>query len=103
MPVIVTAVFHPLDGHRSELVSALHATIPAVHDEDGCLLYAIHDAADGTITMIEKWTTPEALKAHADGPAVVALNAAVGPHLAAPTTVTTMTPLEVGQAGKGAL
>jgi quinol monooxygenase YgiN len=96
MPVVVTAVFHPLDGHREQLVSALQEAIPAVHEEDGCLLYAIHDAADGTITMIEKWMSAELLAAHAAGPAVAALDAAVGPHLAQPTTVTTMEPIPAG-------
>jgi quinol monooxygenase YgiN len=103
MPVVVTAVFHPLDGHREQLVSALQEAIPAVHEEDGCLLYAIHDAADGTITMIEKWETSESLQAHADGPAVAQLEKLVGPHVAAPTTVTTMAPIEAGASDRGML
>ena len=103
MPVVVTAVFHPLEGHRDELIGALTATIPGVHEEDGCLLYAIHDASDGTITMLEKWESPEALAAHAAGDAVKALNAAIADHIAAPTTVTTMTPLPAGTEAQGVL
>lgn len=103
MPVIVTAVFHPLDGRRDELVAALRATMPAVHREDGCLLYAIHDADDGTITMIEKWTSRDALGAHATGSAVKDLDSAVRDLLASPTVVTTMDPIPVGDAGRGAL
>lgn len=103
MPVVVTAVFHPLDEHRDQLVAALRQTIPAVHDEEGCMLYAIHDAADGTITMIEKWQSHETLKAHAKGVAVAALDAAVARHLARPTTVTTMEPLGAGSRAKGEL
>jgi quinol monooxygenase YgiN len=103
MPVVVTAVFHPRDGHREQLVDALRATIPAVHEEDGCLLYAIHDAADGTITMLEKWETAESLHAHAGGTAVAALNEAIADHIAAPTTVTTMTPLPAGTEAQGVL
>jgi quinol monooxygenase YgiN len=99
--VIVTAVFHPLDGHRQELIDALRVAIPAVHEEAGCLLYAIHDADDGTITMLEKWESRELLAAHGSGAAVVALNALVGPHLAAPVTVTTMSPLAAGTAAQG--
>jgi quinol monooxygenase YgiN len=101
--VVVTAVFHPVEGHRSELIDALRATVPGVHAEDGCLLYAIHDAEDGTITMIEKWTSAEALAAHAAGTAVAALGEAVAPHIARPTTVTTMTPLPAGTDAQGAL
>ena len=103
MPVVVTAVFHPAEGQREELVEALRATIPAVHEEDGCLLYAIHDASDGTITMIEKWTSAELLDAHSRGEAVAALSAAVDPFVSAPTTVTTMTALEAGTAQQGLL
>ena len=66
MTVVVTAVFHPAEGRTAELIDALRATIPAVHQEQGCRLYAIHHAEDGTITMIENLAartsprTPEA-------------------------------------------
>ncbi|MET3932183.1 putative quinol monooxygenase [Arthrobacter sp. OAP107] len=103
MTVVVTAVFHPRDGKKEQLAKALQESIPAVHAEEGCLLYAIHDAADGTITMIEKWTSPELLGAHAKGPAVAALDAAVDPLIDSPTTVTTMTPINAGTDTQGAL
>ena len=54
MTVIVTAVFYPKPGKKQELAEAMRRGIEAVHTEDGCELYAIHDAEDGTITMIEK-------------------------------------------------
>ncbi|KTS08936.1 putative quinol monooxygenase [Microbacterium testaceum] len=95
-PVVVTAVFTPAEGHDHELRSALAGALPAVHAEEGCLLYAIHDADDGSITMIEKWTSREALDAHAAGPAVVALNEAISGHVAHPPVVTTMTAIPVG-------
>ena len=103
MSVVVTAVFHPVEGRRAELVDALRRSIPAVHDEPGCRLYAIHDAEDGTITMIEKWDSREQLAAHAAGPAVKALDQAVADLIARPTTVTTMTPLPAGTAEQGQL
>ena len=76
MSVVVTAVFHPVPGRTAELIDALRATIPAVHQEEGCRLYAIHDAEDGTITMIEKWDSAEALATHASGAAVEGVRAA---------------------------
>ena len=103
MPVVVTAVFHPSPGRTAELIDALRATIPGVHREEGCLLYAIHDAADGTITMIEKWASAEALEAHAAGDAVTALRSAVEGLVAQPATVTTMTPLPAGTTEQGQL
>jgi len=103
MSVVVTAVFHPVPGRTSDLVNALRASIPAIHNEKGCLLYAIHDAEDGTITMIEKWDSRETLAAHAAGPEVKALDAAVAQFIAQPTTVTTMTPLPAGTPHQGEL
>lgn len=103
MTVVVTAVFHPLEGRATDLIGALRAAIPAVHNEEGCLLYAIHDAEDGTITMIEKWDTAAALAAHAAGQAVKTLVAAIADLVERPATVTTMTPLPSGTAEQGAL
>lgn len=101
--VVVTAVFVPVEGKRAELADALRATMPAVHGEEGCLLYAIHDASDGTITMIEKWTSAQALDAHAQGAPVAALQAATAPFLARPVLVTTMTAIEAGTPEQGLL
>jgi quinol monooxygenase YgiN len=103
MPIVVTAVFHPVQGRTAELIDALRRSIPDVHNEQGCRLYAIHDAEDGTVTMIEKWDTREALAAHAAGPAVKDLQAAVAELITGPTTVTTMTPLPAGTAEQGEL
>ena len=103
MPIIVTAVFHPAEGRTAELTEALRRTIPAVHEEQGCRLYAIHDADDGTITMIEKWDSREDLAAHAAGTAVKALGAAVADLIAGPTTVITMTPIPAGTPEQGEL
>jgi len=103
VPVVVTAVFRPAPGRKEDLVEALRKTMPGVHAEDGCLLYAIHDADDGTITMIEKWESVEALDAHGAGPAVAALSGATGDLLAEPVHVVRMSPIPVGDAARGAL
>jgi quinol monooxygenase YgiN len=102
MAVVVTAVFVPKLDSKDELVAALQATIPAVHAEDaGCLLYAIHDAEDGTITMIEKWESAELLEAHSRSAAMAALVDAVSDLVAEPTVVTAMTPIPAGTAEQG--
>lgn len=96
MTVIVTAVFHPAEGRKDDLAAAMRRGIEAVHAEAGCELYAIHDADDGTITMIEKWTSVDALDAHGSGSAVGVLGADIDGLLAGPTVVTRMTPIPVG-------
>lgn len=103
MAVVVTAVFHPVEGRRPELIAALSAALPAVHAEEGCLLYAIHAASDGTVVMIEKWADAAALAAHAGGEAVAALQAAVGALVTGPAEVVTMTPVPAGTDTQGAL
>lgn len=102
-PVIVTAVFRPAEGARDALITALQGALPAVHDEEGCELYALHSADDGTLVLLEKWTSRAALAAHAAGEPVAHLNAAIAAHLAAPTVVTTMDALPAGDARRGAL
>lgn len=54
MSIIVTAVFTPIDGAFHKVVEALSPAITEVHQEPGCLLYAIHEAPNGQIVMIEK-------------------------------------------------
>jgi len=46
------------------VIDALRPAIVAVHEEPGCELYAIHEAADGSLVMIEKGESVELLDAH---------------------------------------
>ena len=101
--VNVVAIFHPLEGHRDEVMSALETAIPLVHDEPGCELYVITEADDGRLVMMEKWSSVEQLDAHGSSDAVVALVAALDGHLAQPVEVIRLTPLPIGDAVKGAL
>jgi len=103
MPVVVTAVLRPLEGQLPALIAALSAAMPAVHAEDGCLLYALHAASDGTVVMIEKWSDAAALSAHAEGEAVRALQQAVSGLVAGPADVVTMAPVPAGTDAQGAL
>jgi quinol monooxygenase YgiN len=102
-PVIVTAYFHPVPGAHDQVIAALQPAIAGVHEEDGCELYAIHDAPDGTIVMLEKWTSVELLDAHGQGEPVRKLGAALEGLLERPVEVTRLVPLPVGDAVKGSL
>lgn len=67
-------------GMRGAILDAFHANMPAVHAEQGCIEYGpAIDAAgsptkygDDTFVVIEKWESPEALKAHAASPHMAA-------------------------------
>lgn len=102
-PVVVTAYFFPRPDRRDDVLAALEPAIAAVHDEPGCELYAIHDAPDGSIAMLEKWTSADLLDEHGRGQAVAGLNAALDGLLERPVEVTRLVPLPVGQPEKGAL
>jgi quinol monooxygenase YgiN len=63
-------------GMRDAVLEAFRANMPAVHAEDGCIEYVpvIDVPAFGlvqaelgpdTFVVVEKWASPEALKAHA--------------------------------------
>lgn len=99
--VVVTAIFTPRPGKREALVAALAPAIAEVHAEPGCELYAIHEAPDGTIVMIEKWTSATALDAHASGAAVQRLDAAIAELIAQPVVVTRLSPIPAGTPQQG--
>ena len=101
--VVVTAVFVPQQGRQEEARSAILGALADVHAEPGCELYALHDAADGTLVLIEKWESAELLAAHAGGEPVARLNRAVAGLLEKPAGVVTMTPVPGGDAAKGRL
>jgi quinol monooxygenase YgiN len=100
--VVVTAVFTPAPGRREDLRAAIEGALPDVHAEDGCLLYA-HDAADGTLVLIEKWESQELLDAHSTGEPVKRLRAAIDGLVEGPAAVVTMTPLPAGDPVKGCI
>lgn len=102
-PVVVTAHFRPKPEHRVAVVDALRIAIPRVHDEPGCELYAITDAPDGSIVMIEKWSTVAELDTHGSSPSVVDLVAALDGLLEAPVEVTRLVPVPIGDPAKGEL
>ena len=101
--VVVTAYFRPRPDTRAQVLAALRPAIEAVHHEPGCLLYAIHDAPDGSIVMIEKWASVADLEDHGSGEAVRGLSSVLPALLAEPVEVTRLTPLQVGTTEQGAL
>ena len=103
MTVIVTAVFTPKDGAFNQVAAALSPAIAEVHEEPGCELYAIHEAPNGQIIMIEKWETAELLDAHGAGEPVKRLNTSLDGLLQGPVEVTRLLPIPAGTAQQGTL
>jgi quinol monooxygenase YgiN len=102
MSVVVVATIVPLAEHRDEVIAAFRETIEQVHEEDGCELYSLNETADRLI-MIEKWASPEALKAHSKGPALAALNPKLAGKVASAPEVIVLQQVPAGDPVKGAL
>ena len=103
MPVVVTALFTPKEGAFDSVVAALSPAIAEVHQEPGCLLYAIHESPTGEVLMIEKWETAELLDAHGEGEPVKRLNASLVGLLEKPVEVQRHVPIPAGDALQGSL
>ena len=67
MSVVVVATIIPQSEHAEAVREAVLAAVPQVHAEEGCERYALHEARDGSLVMIEQWASPEALAAHGKG------------------------------------
>jgi quinol monooxygenase YgiN len=100
--VVVVATITPLPEYRDEVITAFSETIPLVHAEDGCELYALNQTEDRLI-MIEKWASSDALRTHSQGAALAALNPKLKGKVAGPTEVVVLAAVPAGDAAKGAL
>lgn len=102
MPVVVVASFTAKPESLDAVRAACTTAIEAVHDEPGCELYSLHQTGD-TFVFIEQWADADALKVHGSAPAVGALFAAIGEHLAGAPDVKMLTPIPAGDTAKGQL
>jgi quinol monooxygenase YgiN len=82
----VVAIITAKPGQRAAVLQAFQANVPAVHAEAGCIEYGaavdvenMGTAAYGpdTFVAIEKWESPDHLKAHAAAPHMKAYGAKV--------------------------
>jgi len=74
----VIAIIKVKKGNRSAFLDIFKANVPKVRQEEGCLEYyptvdiesglGAQDLAEDTVTIIEKWASVEALKAHLSSP-----------------------------------
>jgi quinol monooxygenase YgiN len=73
-PCIIIATFTPLPGQSDAVRHVLSESIPLVHQEEGCELYALHEDVEGRYTLIEKWTSRELWQVHVGLPSVANLH-----------------------------
>lgn len=101
--VVAVAILVIKPGHQAEFEAAALTAVAAVHQEPGCMLYALHRQAgtDDTYVMVEKWASKEALRTHGKGAALSTLNKALADIMAAPADVRVLAPLAGGSAELG--
>jgi quinol monooxygenase YgiN len=100
--VVVVATITPKPDQVDAVREALLAAVPAVHDEPGCELYALHER-DGEFVMVERWESPDAMRVHGKAEALATLGARIADKLAAPLDVRRLTAVPAGDPAKGAL
>ena len=89
----VLAIITANPGQRQRVLEAFQANVPGVRAEEGCIEYGGAVDTEGfgglqtafgpdTFVVIEKWASPEALKAHAAAPHMAAYGAKTKPLIA---------------------
>jgi quinol monooxygenase YgiN len=76
--------------------------VPAVHEEDGCELYALHRGQD-RLVFVEKWRDAEALRVHGSGANTKALGEKLSGLVAGTPDIQVLEALPTGSTGKGAI
>lgn len=102
MSVVVVATITPLPGQEDAVREAILASIPQVHGEPGCELYALHEGK-GQFVMVERWASADALAVHGKADALTALGAALAGKVAGPPEVRRLTAVPAGDPAKGTL
>ncbi len=101
MPVLV-ATITPNPDQMDAVEAVLKDLIPAVHDEDGCELYALHRGRDKFI-FVERWRDGEALAAHGSGDNIKAMGQRLAGLVSGPPKVEVLEAVPAGDGRKGAV
>lgn len=103
--VVVVAIVRPKPGFEAQVEEAFLGLVAPTHAEDGCLLYALHRDrnAPGRLVFVERWSSPEALQAHAGSEHLAANAERVADLLEAPVEVMVLDALPGGDPAKGVL
>ena len=103
MSVVVVATITPRSEHAEAVREAVLAAVSQVHAEEGCERYALHEARDGALVMIEQWASPEALAAHGKGEPFTELSRQMEGKLAGAPELQVLRPVPTGDDAKGVL
>jgi quinol monooxygenase YgiN len=101
VPVLV-ATITPKAGQLEAVEAVLKSLIPAIHEEDGCELYALNRGKE-RLVFVEKWRDMAALGAHGSGENIKMLNEKLKGLVAGAPDVQVLDAVPAGDAAKGAV
>jgi quinol monooxygenase YgiN len=100
--VVVVAILTPKPGRLADLIAAFEVVTPKVHAEKGCELYAVHSDGKACV-MVEQWSSPDTLSAHASGAVMEELEQLWADSLAKPFEAWVAENLPMGEATLGTI
>ncbi len=102
MSVVVVANLIPAEGQMDAVEAILTSVVPAVHEEDGCELYALH-RADDRFVFVERWRDADALAVHGAGATIKAMRERLAGLLVPGPAMMVLDAVPAGDPVKGAL
>ncbi|MDH6126515.1 antibiotic biosynthesis monooxygenase [Kitasatospora sp. GP82] len=99
---IVIAHVHPEPGRLQEVLDAYRETVPLIHQEHGCELFAVQTDGE-SVLIVERWTTPEHLQAHAHGRVYARIRELIDGALERPSDVWRLENIPLGMPTKGTI
>ncbi len=103
MSIVVLATFQAKEGESPNLLNALRESVPEIHNEAGCSLFALHEGDGGTIVLIEKWESEGLLETHLAAEPVANLVRRIQPFMAYDPTVTRLNSVPAGTSAQGTI
>jgi quinol monooxygenase YgiN len=101
MPVVIARLAPKLE-RRQDVLDLYTETIPQIHAEPGCELFALH--TDGNeFFIVEHWATEEDFQAHVRGPVLATIRKVLAEALAKPSEINRVDSIPLGEATKGVL
>jgi quinol monooxygenase YgiN len=103
--VTVVVTLQAKEGKEDEMAAALTAGSPQTHQEDGCLVYAMHQQVDdpSRFAIVECWASQAHLETHLALPKVQEMIATLDGLAAGPPDFGIYATLHAGDPEKGAL
>lgn len=102
-PIVVIATLRPKPDSAAALLQLVEEYVPTGQQDEGNLRYALHEAGDGVLVVVEQWSSQDTLEAHGANPAFTEFSTAAKDLLASPLEVRVLRPRPLGDEHKGAL